>query len=135
MDCVFCKIAEGEIPSATIYEDKDFRVVLDIGPASFGHALVLPKRHYANIYELPEEIVSSAFVLAKKTAVAIKEGLHADGMNILQNNGEQAGQSVFHFHIHVIPRYQGDQVGLVWTPGNLDENDKKEIIQKVKQFM
>ena len=86
MDCVFCKIAEGEIPSATIYEDKDFRVVLDIGPASFGHALVLPKRHYANIYELPEEIVSSAFVLAKKTAVAIKEGLHADGMNILQNN-------------------------------------------------
>ncbi|QOV19498.1 HIT family protein [Blautia liquoris] len=135
MDCVFCKIAEGEIPSATIYEDKDFRVVLDIGPASFGHALVLPKRHYANIYELPEEIVSSAFVLAKKTAVAIKEGLHADGMNILQNNGEQAGQSVFHFHIHVIPRYQGDQVGLVWTPGNLDENDKKEIIQKVRQFM
>ena len=65
----------------------------------------------------------------------IKEGLHADGMNILQNNGEQAGQSVFHFHIHVIPRYQGDQVGLVWTPGNLDENDKKEIIQKVRQFM
>ena len=127
MDCVFCKIAEGEIPSATIYEDKDFRVVLDIGPASFGHALVLPKRHYANIYELPEEIVSSAFVLAKKTAVAIKEGLHADGMNILQNNGEQAGQSVFHFHIHVIPRYQGDQVGLVWTPGNLDENDKQEL--------
>mgnify|MGYP001004178420 CR=1 FL=1 len=135
MDCVFCKIANGEIPSATLYEDEDFRVVLDIGPASFGHALVLPKKHFPNIYELPEDITSRAFVLAGKTAEALKQGLNADGMNILQNNGEQAGQSVFHFHIHVIPRYNGDQVGLTWESGSLDESDKKESVRKVKQFM
>lgn len=133
MDCIFCKIANGEIPSATLYEDEDFRVMLDIGPASAGHTLILPKKHYENIYELPDELAAKAFCLAKRTANALKRGLHPEGMNILQNNGSLAGQTVFHFHMHLIPRYREDQIKLSWEPGVLEENDKKDIIKKVKE--
>lgn len=129
-DCIFCKIANGEIPSATLYEDEDFRVILDLGPASKGHALILPKMHAANIYEMPEELVGKAFMLAKKMAGILTEGLKCDGFNILQNNGEMAGQTVFHFHIHLIPRYQGDQVKVkvAWEQGKLTDEDKEEIL-------
>ncbi len=129
-DCIFCKIANGEIPSATLYEDEDFRVILDLGPASKGHALILPKMHAANIYEMPEELVGKAFMLAKKMAGILTEGLKCDGFNILQNNGETAGQTVFHFHIHLIPRYQGDQVKVkvAWEQGKLTDEDKEEIL-------
>ena len=129
-DCIFCKIAAGEIPSSTVYEDADFRVILDLGPASKGHALILPKMHAANIYEMPEELVGKAFMLAKKMAGILMEGLKCDGFNILQNNGEAAGQTVFHFHIHLIPRYQGDQVKVkvAWEQGKLTDEDKEEIL-------
>lgn len=132
MDCIFCKIAGGEIPSATLYEDEEFRVMLDIGPATRGHALILPKKHCANIYEMPEALVGKAFALAKKTAEALGRGLKADGVNILQNNGEAAGQTVFHFHIHVIPRYQGDGVKLGWETGSLETEEKEKILASVK---
>ena len=104
-DCIFCKIAGGDIPSATLYEDDDFRVILDLGPATKGHALILPKHHYANLYEIPEDIV--------------------------QNNGEVAGQTVFHFHMHLIPRYNGDQAGITWKPGELKDEVRDEIVAKV----
>lgn len=132
-NCIFCKISNGEIPSATVYEDEDFRVILDLGPASRGHALILPKEHYANVYELPEAYVSKAFVLAKKLAARMKAALGCAGVNILQNNGTAAGQTVFHFHIHLIPRYEEDQVGLSWTPGTLTEEMKKEILEAMAQ--
>lgn len=135
MDCIFCKIAAGEIPSATLYEDEEFRVMLDIGPATRGHALILPKRHCANIFELPDELAQKAFVLAKKTAAALSRGLEADGVNILQNNGEAAGQTVFHFHMHVIPRYQGDGLKLGWKTGELGEEEKEKILASVKAFI
>lgn len=129
-NCIFCKIANGDIPSATLYEDENFRVILDLGPASKGHALILPKDHYANLLELPEEKTAEAFILAKKMAVKMKEVLRCEGMNVVQNNGPTAGQTVFHFHIHLIPRYEGDQVGLTWTPGTLTNEDKEEIVKK-----
>lgn len=132
-NCIFCKISNGEIPSATVYEDEDFRVILDLGPASRGHALILPKEHYANVYELPEAYVAKAFVLAKKLAARMKDALGCAGVNILQNNGTAAGQTVFHFHIHLIPRYEEDQVGLSWTPGTLTEEMKKEILEAMAQ--
>lgn len=127
-NCIFCKIASGEIPSVTLHEDEDFRVILDVGPASKGHALILPKDHYANIYELPEEMTAKAYVLAKKIAARLTDALNCDGFNILQNNGELAGQTVFHFHIHLIPRYQNDNVGLTWKPGQLTDADKSFIL-------
>ncbi|MCI7814713.1 MAG: HIT family protein [Lachnospiraceae bacterium] len=127
-NCIFCKIANGDIPSATLYEDERFRVIMDLGPATKGHALILPKEHFANLYELPDEIASEAFVLAKKMVTKLTETLKCDGFNIVQNNGACAGQTVFHFHIHLIPRYKNDQVGLTWTPGVLTEEDKAEIL-------
>lgn len=130
-NCIFCKIAKGEIPSATLYEDGDFRVILDLGPASKGHALILPKAHAADIYELPEEIAGKAMILAKRMAEKMKDALNCDGFNIVQNNGEIAGQTVFHFHMHLIPRYKGDQVGLTWTPGKLTDEDRDEILAKI----
>lgn len=131
-NCIFCKIANGEIPAATLYEDEDFRVILDLGPASKGHALILPKEHYANLYELDDEVASKVLVLAKKMITKLTDVLGCDGYNLVQNNGEVAGQTVHHFHMHLIPRYEGDQVGLTWTPGILTEEDKEEILSKLK---
>ena len=131
-NCIFCKIANGEIPAATLYEDENFRVILDLGPASKGHALILPKSHAANIYELSDEMAAKAMILAKKMATAMTAALKCDGFNIVQNNGECAGQTVFHFHMHLIPRYKGDGVGLTWTPGELSDEVRDEILKKVR---
>ena len=131
-DCIFCKIANGEIPSATLYEDEDFRVILDLGPASKGHALILLKAHAANIYEISDDMAAKAMILAKKMATKMTEALKCDGFNIVQNNGEPAGQTVFHFHMHLIPRYEGDQVGITWKPGTLTDEVKNEILEKLK---
>jgi len=115
-NCIFCKIANGEIPSNTIYEDDNFRVILDNGPATRGHALVLPKEHYANLFELPEDVAAGAMKVAKSVAATMKEKLSCDGLNLIQNNGECAGQSVMHFHLHVIPRYRNDGQHMLWKP-------------------
>ena len=131
-NCIFCKIANGEIPAATLYEDENFRVILDLGPASQGHALILPKSHAANIYEMPDELAGKAMILAKKMAGALTKALNCDGFNIVQNNGECAGQTVFHFHMHLIPRYKEDGVGITWTPGSLTDEVKEEILSKVQ---
>lgn len=130
-DCIFCKIAGGEIPAATLYEDDDFRVILDLGPASRGHALILPKQHYANLYEMPDELLGKAMSLAKKMGEAMKKALKCDGLNLVQNNGTAAGQTVFHFHMHLIPRYDNDKVGLGWKPGTLADEDRDEIVRLV----
>lgn len=137
-DCIFCKIAGGEIPSTTLYEDDDFRVIFDISPASKGHVLILPKEHSDNVFDLPEETAAKIYVLAKKVAAAVKEALGCDGVNILQNNGEAAGQSVFHLHMHIIPRYKGDTdtVHVGWKLGETPQADvleqmKKEILEKM----
>ena len=131
--CIFCKIANGEIPSATLYEDEDFRVILDLGPASKGHALILPKEHYKDLYHLDDEIAAKAFVLAKRMITKLTEVLGWEGYNIVQNNGELAGQTVFHFHMHLIPRYKNDNVGLGWNVGTLTEEDKLEILSKLNE--
>ncbi len=131
-NCIFCKIANGEIPAATLYEDEDFRVILDLGPATKGHALVLPKKHAANLYELPDELAAKAMVLAKKMAAKMTEILSCDGFNIVQNNGECAGQTVFHFHMHLIPRYKEDGAIISWKPGTLTDEVKEEILAKMQ---
>ena len=113
-DCIFCKIANGDIPSKMLYEDEEFKVILDVGPATRGHALILPKNHYVNLYELPDEIAVKVMLLAKKMAVLMTEKLGCDGFNLVQNNGKAAGQTVFHFHLHLIPRYKEDGLTLGW---------------------
>ncbi len=132
-NCIFCKISSGEIPSKTIYEDEEFRVILDISPATKGHALILPKEHYANIYEMPEQTAGHAMILAKKLAAHMTETLQCDGLNIMQNNGEAAGQTVFHFHMHLIPRYEqdGNADKLCWNHLELSQEEFAEIQQKL----
>ncbi len=115
-DCIFCKIANGDIPSKTLYEDEEFRVILDLGPAAKGHALILPKDHYANLYELPDETAGKVMVLAKKMVSQMTDKLDCDGFNLMQNNGKVAGQTVFHFHMHLIPRYENDGQKISWEP-------------------
>ena len=132
MECIFCKIANGEIPSATLYEDNDFRVILDVNPASKGHTLILPKKHADNLYELPDETASKALVLAKSMASKIEGALECDGLNLVQNNGETAGQTVFHFHMHIIPRYKNDNVKLGWKPGKLSDAMREELLSILK---
>lgn len=130
-DCIFCKIANGEIPSKTLYEDNDFRVILDLGPATRGHALILPKNHAANLYELPDETASQVLVLAKKMAGRMRDKLCCDGMNIVQNNGEAAGQTVMHFHLHLIPRYENDGQKILWSPKEVSQDELEAIKNQI----
>ena len=104
---------------------------MDIEPASKGHALILPKEHYANLYELDDDLAAKALVLAKKMVTKLTDILGCDGYNVLQNNGPAAGQTVFHFHMHLIPRYKNDDVKIGWKLGKLTEEAKKEILEKI----
>ncbi len=126
-NCIFCKIANGEIPSRTIYEDEDFRVIMDMAPATKGHSLIMPKNHYKNIYEIADDTAAKVFPLAKKMAALMTEKLGADGFNIVQNNNEVAGQTVFHFHVHLIPRYNNDNQSLVMKPQEMTDAQLDEI--------
>ena len=126
-NCIFCKIAAGEIPSKTIYEDEDFKAILDLGPATKGHALIIPKSHAANLFELPDDVAAKAMVLAKKLGTQMKENLKADGLNLLQNNGEVAGQTVLHFHLHLIPRYENDGQHITGNPTEATQEELEEI--------
>lgn len=134
-NCIFCKIANGEIPSASLYEDQEFRVILDVAPASRGHTLLLTKQHFANLYDMPDDLIQKAILLVKKVAAAMKKELKCDGVNIVQNNEPAAGQTVFHFHIHVIPRYENDDVGLTWKPGELTVETSNEIVAKLQSIL
>ncbi|MCR5358239.1 MAG: HIT family protein [Lachnospiraceae bacterium] len=126
-DCIFCKLANGVFETNMIYEDDDFAVILDAAPATKGHALIIPKEHYSDIYELDEEVAGKAFKLAKKLAAHMSKKLDCDGFNIVQNNGEAAGQTVFHFHMHLIPRYKNDNAFIQWKPTEPSPEDQKEL--------
>ncbi|MCR4672783.1 MAG: HIT family protein [Lachnospiraceae bacterium] len=131
-DCIFCLIAGGDIPSDTVYEDDEFRVILDLNPATRGHALILPKQHYADLFEIDEEVLAKLAVLAKKIAGAMKESLACDGINIIQNNGAAAGQSVRHFHLHIIPRYENDGQKMLWIPRESDPEVQKTLVEAIR---
>ena len=131
-DCIFCKIANGEIPSATVYETPECRVILDLAPANQGHALILTKEHYDNIYQLDEETAGKVFSLATHVAKAVQEETGCEGLNIVQNNGEVAGQTVHHFHMHVIPRYEGGPGMVNWKPGNPTQEELASLAEEIK---
>lgn len=135
MDCIFCKIANGDIPSTTIYEDSDFRVITDINPVNLGHCLILPKTHAGNIYELNEELTGKAFTLAKKIAAAVQKATGCSGVNILQNNGEAAGQTVFHFHVHIIPRFKDDDMVLSFGSFKTDSESIAAMGKKITEVL
>ena len=133
-NCIFCKLANGVIPTNSIYEDDEFNVILDASPATKGHALILPKEHFANVFEIDEDTLAKASKLAKKIVTHEKEILGCDGYNILQNNGEVAGQTVFHYHMHLIPRYEeGNSKEIIsWRQNEFSDDEMKEICNKMK---
>ena len=128
--CIFCKIAAGEIPSKTLQEDETCRVFLDLGPATRGHALVVPKEHYPDLFAVPQEELARIMATAKQAGARLVERLGADGLNLVQNNGEAAGQTVAHFHVHLIPRYQGDGQTIGWKPGELTDEEAASILER-----
>ena len=121
-DCVFCKIIAGEIPCFKLHEDDDTLAFMDINPASEGHALVIPKEHSADVHGISDAAISSTVVTAKKIASAIEKTLNPGGLNLVQCNGPAAAQSVLHFHMHVLPRNEGDELKLNWglQPGDMN---------------
>lgn len=121
-DCIFCKIIAGEIPSFKLYEDEDTFAFMDINPASEGHALVIPREHADDIHSVSEGAIAATVITARRIATAVDGTLKPDGLNLVQCNGPAAGQSVFHFHMHVLPRRDGDDLKLNWglNPGDMD---------------
>lgn len=130
--CVFCKIIKGEIPSATIYENDEFKVILDRFPSASGHTLVIPKDHIENIFEMPISKGKAVFELTIKIASILKKELNCDGINIIQNNGEAAGQSVNHFHIHIIPRYKDDNLNILWKPTEPTDDEISQMGERLR---
>lgn len=132
-DCIFCKIAKGDIPSATIYETGDFKCILDVAPANKGHALIITKEHYDNIFQLDAETAAKIFSFATVAAKAIKEETGCEGMNVVQNNGEVAGQTVNHFHLHLVPRNTGDGVNVSWAPKETVSEEQQALAKSIKK--
>lgn len=129
-DCIFCKIIKGELPATKLYEDDKALAFLDISPVNIGHALVIPKEHFENILETPEDVIAHMMKVVKKVSHGI-EGLKCDGINITMNNKSAAGQVVFHSHIHVIPRYVGDGFGLWHGKRGYAEGEKEEVAKTI----
>ncbi|MFC0475055.1 HIT family protein [Robertmurraya beringensis] len=133
-DCIFCKIVNGDIPAAKVFENDHVVAFLDISQVTKGHTLIIPKVHKENLYELTPEISSELFKVAPKIANAIKDAYRPVGLNLVNNNGEKAGQSVFHFHMHLIPRYgEGDGFGAVWksNQSNYTPDDLRKIADSI----
>lgn len=130
-NCIFCKIANGEIPANVVYEDNDFIAILDLSPATKGHILLIPKQHASNLLDLPDDIASKVLPVAKKIVNAQKEVLSFNNFNLIQNNGRIAGQTVEHFHLHLIPRYSIDEISL-WAPHENDPSVTKELAEEIR---
>jgi histidine triad (HIT) family protein len=130
-DCLFCKIVAGDIPATKVHEDDDTIAFMDINPATRGHLLVIPRRHARDLHEIGDDDLAAVARTAKRLAARVVERLGADGVNLHQSNGEVAWQTVFHFHVHVIPRYQGDPLRLPWVP---EPGDREEIVATAKEL-
>ncbi|MFH1233521.1 MAG: HIT family protein [Patescibacteria group bacterium] len=134
MDCVFCKIILGDIPSCKVYEDENSLVFLDINPVNHGHTLIIPKKHFASIEDAPEEDLREVIKIVKKIGKAIKSGLKVQGYNVMINNGYVAGQIVSHLHFHLVPRLVGDGLKL-WPKGKYGEGEADLILKKIKSAL
>mgnify|MGYP003595091524 CR=1 FL=1 len=129
--CIFCQIAKNKIDSATIFENSEFKVIMDAFPASKGHCLIITKEHSENIYDLSADTAGKLFALSTQVARAMKNALKCDGLNVVQNNGKAAGQVVNHFHLHLIPRYENDTVHVHWQPGKESTESLKEMAKEI----
>jgi histidine triad (HIT) family protein len=132
MDCIFCKIVSGEIPSGKVYEDGSVIAFMDINPAKRGHCLVLPKEHYESIFDVSDEVLYETILAVKKVASAVQKAVKSDGVNILQNNNRAAGQLIPHIHFHVIPRFNGDGIDFSYRSEKYAGGEMAELLSKIK---
>ena len=132
MNCIFCEIVRGHAEADILFEDEKVISFLDINPLNFGHTLVIPKKHYENFYDVSSEDLNSVINVAQIVSNGIKESLNTDGINIVVNNGKAAGQSVFHFHLHIIPRFYNDDITPKLQLKKYDQKNKKEFAEKIK---
>ncbi len=131
-DCIFCKVLAGEIPSEPIYEDDHAIAVMDINPWTRGHAVVFPRRHAANLFEIEDDELQHVAVAAKRVATKMRDGLDCDGVNLLQSNGKAAWQTIFHLHVHVIPRYDGDPLQLPVRPQQATPDELAAVAKEIR---
>lgn len=134
-NCIFCNIINRQMPVATIFENSEFKVIMDRYPAAQGHTLIMPKEHVENIFELDSETVSRLFVLAAHVAKVLKKKLNCEGMNLLQNNGEVAGQTVPHFHLHLIPRFENDNLNFHWETLKVSEEELEQMASDIADLI
>ncbi|HRY63083.1 MAG TPA: HIT family protein [Patescibacteria group bacterium] len=132
-DCIFCKIIKGEIPADKVYEDDRVLAFLDISPINKGHILVVPKEHFENLLETPDELVEKLVLAGKKIGLAVREVVRAEGINVGINNGSAAGQVVFHTHIHIIPRFSDDGYKLWGSDKKYELGEGRELAQKIQE--
>lgn len=132
--CIFCNIISGEIPSYKVYEDDNFFAFLDISQATYGHTLVVPKQHFENLFAMPDFLLEKMLILVRDLASKIKTATNCKGINILNNNGEAAGQSVHHFHIHIIPRYDNDNFSIKAIENKLNNEEFKALLFKINSI-
>lgn len=132
-ECIFCRIANKELPSHQVYEDDRVLAFLDIGPLSPGHTLIIPKEHYATIDAMPAELAGACMAVVPRLSKAIMASVDAQGWNVLQNNGKVSGQAVGHVHVHIIPRNDGDGLGFRWPAGSLDDSTAKQLRERITQ--
>lgn len=135
MECIFCAIVEGEIPSVKVFEDDYVFAFMDIAPANPGHLLIIPKQHYRNIFDMPADVGSKIMKAAVPLANAIQDALKPDGLNLFQSNEPAAFQTVFHFHLHLIPRWEEDPLRLPWKPSEGDLKEINNIAAKIQQAL
>ena len=134
-NCIFCKIIKGEIPAAKVYEDEDVLSFLDIMPANKGHCLVIPKKHYEALLDIPDEDLSELIKAVKKVGKALSLSIGNGAYNVVMNNGQEAGQVVQHAHIHIIPRFKNDRLRLSWSHKAYKEGEIEDFQNKIKKFL
>ncbi len=135
MECIFCAIVEGKIPAAKVYENEQVFAFMDIAPANPGHLLIIPKQHYRNIFDMPAEVGTKIMEAAVPLATAIRKALNPDGLNLFQSNEAAGFQTVFHFHLHLIPRWEGDPLRLPWKPSEGDIKEISNIATKIQEAL
>ncbi|MGA2681544.1 MAG: HIT family protein [Candidatus Bathyarchaeia archaeon] len=131
--CVFCKIVRKQLPASIIYEDQDVMVFLDIRPLNMGHTLVIPKAHFVDIFDIPDKLLTQIQIVAKKISLPIKQATEADGISVIQQNGRAAGQEIFHFHTHVVPRFKGQKLPRYGELKEVERHKLDKMADKIKE--
>jgi histidine triad (HIT) family protein len=133
--CIFCRIAQKQVPASLVFEDEKVMAFLDIRPLNEGHTLVIPKAHYESIFDIPQDLIAYLHEVTKQVAIAVEKATKADGLSIVQQNGEAAGQEILHLHIHIIPRYQGQELP---SPSKIPEANREKLSQtaaKIRKYL